>query len=480
VTELPSIAFSPRLNFLSEADKPKLYQAALTLLDEVGMKIQHPEAISVLEAAGCRVDEGWVKIPSQRVEQAIRSAPSNIPIFNREGKQVMDVGGRRSYFGTGSDLENMVDGETLERRPSTLEDIATAARLCDALDNVDFIMSCGYPHDVHPERANLESFSAMVKHSLKPIVTIAVDRADLTEIWEISKIVRGGEETLRAKPYSIHYTEPISPLKHPRSSLNKLLFCAKTGMPVIYSPAPIAGSTAPMTIAGHVVQGLAESLCGLVIHQLKTEGAPFLMGMGPAVLDMATTQCTYNAPEYLMAYMAAVEMSRYLDLPNWGYAGTSDAQIPDGQATFEAGLLTFMSAAAGSNLNHDLGYLDFGLTGSLEMIVILNEIIDQIRRIQRGIPVDDDQIGLSVIAETVQTGHFLTHPHTLKHLRSTQWRPLLMNRHGYSRWNSMGRTSLLERARIRMQGLLDTHEPKPLAPEILAAIETRVTDYHAA
>lgn len=250
MTELPSIAFSPRLNFLSEADKPKLYQAALTLLDEVGMKIQHPEAISVLEAAGCRVDEGWVKIPSQRVEQAIRSAPSNIPIFNREGKQVMDVGGRRSYFGTGSDLENMVDGETLERRPSTLEDIATAARLCDALDNVDFIMSCGYPHDVHPERANLESFSAMVKHSLKPIVTIAVDRADLTEIWEISKIVRGGEETLRAKPYSIHYTEPISPLKHPRSSLNKLLFCAKTGMPVIYSPAPIAGSTAPMTIAG--------------------------------------------------------------------------------------------------------------------------------------------------------------------------------------------------------------------------------------
>ena len=480
MTRLPSLAFSPQLTFLSESDKPKLYQAALTLLDEVGMRIQHPEALSLLEAAGCRTAGDWIKIPSHLVEQAIRSAPSNIPIFNREGEHVMDVGGRRSYFGTGSDLENMVDGDTLERRSSTLRDIETAARLCDALGNVDFIMSCGYPHDVQPDRANLESFLAMTKNSVKPIVTIAVDRADLSEMWEISKIIRGGDEELRRKPYSIHYTEPISPLKHPRSSLNKLLFCAEAGMPVIYSPAPIAGSTAPMTIAGHVVQGLAESLCGLVIHQRKAEGAPFLMGMGAAVLDMATTQCCYNAPEYLMAYMAVVEMSHYLDIPNWGYAGTSDSQIPDGQATFEAGLLTFMSAAAGSNLNHDLGYLDFGLTGSLEMIVILDEIIDQIRRIQRGIPVDDDQMGLPVIAETVAKGHFLTHPHTLKHLRSTQWRPLLMNRYGYSRWKSLGRKSLLDRARTRMKFLLDTHTPTPLAPEILIAIEARASYFQAA
>jgi trimethylamine--corrinoid protein Co-methyltransferase len=140
-----------------------------------------------------------------------------------------------------------------------------------------------------------------------------------------------------------------------------------------------------MTVAGHVVQGLAECFFGLVIHQLTAPGAPFLMGMGAAVLDMATSQCSYNAPEYLMAYMGMVEMSHYFDIPNWGYAGTSDAQIPDGQATFEAGLLTYLSTAAGSNLNHDVGYLDFGLTGSLEMIVIMDEVIDQIRRIQKGI-----------------------------------------------------------------------------------------------
>ena len=87
-------------------------------------------------------------------------------------------------------------------------------------------------------------------------------------------------------PYTIHYAEPISPLKHPHSSVDRLIFCAEKGMPAIYSPAPIAGSTAPMTIAGHVVQGLAECLFGLVIHQLTAKGAPFLMGIGTAIVAL--------------------------------------------------------------------------------------------------------------------------------------------------------------------------------------------------
>jgi trimethylamine--corrinoid protein Co-methyltransferase len=239
----------------------------------------------------------------------------------------------------------------------------------------------------------------------------------------MTKVLRGGDAPLRDKPYWVHLSGPISPLKHPFKSIDKLIFCARTGMPVIYCPAPIAGSTAPMTVAGHVVQGLAECLFGLVVHQLAAPGAPFLMGMGPAVLDMATSQCCYNAPEFLMAYLAVVEMSNFLDIPNWGYAGTSDSQIPDGQATFEAGLLTFLSAAAGSNLNHDIGYLDFARAGSLEMIVIMDEVIDQIRRIQQGIEIDEEQLAVEVIGQGGRQGQFLTHPHTLKHLRSTQWRP---------------------------------------------------------
>jgi trimethylamine--corrinoid protein Co-methyltransferase len=411
--------FSPMLTFLSETDKEKIYHAALQVLEHTGMTLQHDGAVKRLKDAGCRQDtNGLITIPAALVETAVKSSPSNIPMFNREGDHVMDLGGRRAYFGTGSDLMYHVDGKTLKRTHTRLEHIVRAARVCDALPNIDFIMSFAHPHEIDAHRAYVEGFAAMAANSVKPIVNIADSRNDLSAMWEISRILLGGDAQPSEKPYWVQYAEPISPLKHPFKSIDKLIFCAETGMPVIYSPAPIAGSTAPMTVAGHVVQGLAEGFFGLVIHQLTAPGAPFLMGMGAAVLDMATSQCSYNAPEYLMAYMAMVEMSHYFDIPNWGYAGTSDAQIPDGQATFEAGLLSYMSAAAGSNLNHDVGYLDFGLTGSLEMIVIMDEVIDQIRRIQKGIEIDEDHLAVEVIGQGGRQGQFLAPPPTRKTHRS--------------------------------------------------------------
>jgi trimethylamine--corrinoid protein Co-methyltransferase len=459
------MTLKPNLSFLCPEDKDRIHQAALEVLSDVGMKIMHDEALALLQNAGCQIlEDGVVKIPASLVSKAVKSAPQNIRIYDREENHVMDLGGHRSYFGTGSDLIYSLDSVNMTRHQCVLEDVARSARVSDALPNIDFIMSFAHPSDVSPERAYLLSFQAMVNNSIKPIVCTAECRDDLSEIWQIARIIRGRKEALRAKPYIIHYAEPISPLKHPFDSVDKLLFCAENTIPVIYSPAPIAGSTAPMTIAGHVVQGLAECLCGLVIHQLKAEGTPFLMGMGPAVLDMVTGQCSYNAPEYYLAYMAIVEMSHYYDLPNWGYAGTSDSQIPDEQAVFEAGLLTFLSAMAGSNLNHDTGYLDFGRTGNLEMIVISDEIIDQVRRLLRGIPVDDEMLGLDAIRGVGAIGDFLSHSHTLKHVRATQWRPKLFSRDGYEDWSQSGSLSLLNRAQQRLAKILENHRP-PVIPE---------------
>ena len=472
------IKLRPRISFLSQEDKEKIHRAVMSILSDIGMKILHDEALALLKAGGCSAEEDrMVKIPGELVQQAIDSAPKNIDVYDRHGDHVMDLGGHRSYFGTGSDLIFTLDSKTRQRHRCVLDDVARAARVADALPNIDFIMSFANPSDFPPKRAYLLSFQTMAANSTKPIVCTADSRNDLNMIWEIARILRGGENDLRSKPYAIYYGEPVSPLQFPFESVDKLLFCAEKSMPVIYSPAPIAGSTAPMTIAGHVAQGLAECFCGLVIHQLKAKGAPFLMGMGPAVLDMATAQCSYNAPEYLLAYMTIVEMSHYYNLPNWGYAGTSDSQVPDEQATFEAGLLTFLSEMAGSNLNHDVGYLDFGRTGSLEMIVTLNEIIDQVRRLYQGIPVDDDMLALDVIREVGTSGDFLSHPHTLKHLMSTQWRPDLISRMGYDKWQSKGSTSLVERAQKKLQKILEDHQPAPIPVDRAKAIQERVDQF---
>jgi len=472
------ITFRPNLSFLSQEDKEKIHRTVLKILVEIGMKVHHAEALNLLTEAGCSVgDDGMVKIAEELVLKSIDSAPDNIAIYDREANRVMDLGGHRSYYGTGSDLIYALESGTMQRHPCVLEDVARAARVADAMPNLDFIMSFAHPSDIPAAQAYLHSFQAMAANSVKPIVCTAVDRSDLSQMWEVGRILRDGEEELRSKPYSIYYGEPVSPLQHAVESVDKLLFCAEKSMPVIYSPAPIAGSTAPMTIAGHVAQGLAECFCGLVVHQLKTKGAPFIMGMGPAVLDMATAQCSYNAPEYLLSYIALVEMSHFYNLPNWGYAGTTDSQIPDGQAAFEAGLETFIAEMAGSNLNHDVGYLDFGRTGSLDMIVILNEVIDQVRRIYRGIPVNDVTLALDVVRDVGSDGNFLVHQHTLEHMQATQWRPTLISRLGYEKWEASGSTSLLERAKKKLQRVLQEHQPIPIPADKAQQIQQRVDNF---
>ncbi|MBW2133200.1 MAG: trimethylamine methyltransferase family protein [Deltaproteobacteria bacterium] len=461
----------PTLRLLSEESKRRIHEAVLELLSEAGMQVFQEDALTLLKNSGCPVHDGnIVKIPGEKVTEAMQNAPKRIRIHDRKGDLAMDLGGDRSYYGLGSDLLYTLDPEDGIRRRSTLEDVRRAARVADALSNIDFIMSFAHPSDIPPANAYLKSFQAMAESSTKPIVCTAEGVLDLQGMYAIAGILRGGEEALQEKPYFIHYAEPTSPRKHPVKSLEKLLFCAEKGIPVVYSPAPLAGATAPITIAGHVAQGLAECFCGLVIHQSKSNGAPFLMGMGPAVMDMATAQSSYNAPEYLLAYMAVQEMGRFYDLPTWGYAGTCDTHIPDGQAVFEAGLCTFLSAMLGSNLNHDVGYMDFGRTGSLEMLVLLDEVIDQCKRFHEGVPVNEETLALDVIREVGFNGHFLGQRHTLENLSKTQWRPKLMNRAGFEAWDQAGRPTFQENARKKLRSILETHQPLPIPEEKAARI----------
>jgi len=467
------ITFEPRLAFLSGEDRKKIHSAAMTILSDIGMFIQHKEALTLLSEAGCTIGEGdLVKIPEKLVQNAIASAPSNISIYNREGEHVMDLGGRRTYYGTGSDLIYTVDPDTKDRNMATLEDVQRAAHVSDALENLDFIMSFAHPRDIAPRESYLRSFATMAENCVKPIVCTAENRWDLNEMWKIACILRGSEGEARQKPFFICYDEPISPLKHPFESLEKLLFCAEKGIPCIYSPAPNSGAAAPITIAGHLAQGLAESFCGLVIHQLKAKDAPFLMGMGQAVLDMSSGNCLYNAPEGLMAYIGMTEMHHHYNLPNWGYGATSDSLEPDWQAGFEAGMMTFFSQMSGSNLCHDVGYLEFGLTNNLLELVLCNEIIDQVRRIHRGIPVNEDTLALDAIRDVgLEKEDFLSHAHTVKHLRETQWRPKLLGRIGHKEWMEKGEKSIVDRAKNQLDDILKNHKPKPIPNEKLSQIK---------
>ncbi len=467
-----------QLTYLTEQNKQDIYDAALEIISDIGMRVHHAEVRELLLAAGCQIEGGdRVRIPAELVAKARETVPSRIEIYSRDGEPAMSLGGYDSYFGTGSDLMSTWDVETGEHRTSTLADVGVAARLCDALPNIDFIMSSAYPNDVDPHASYVESFRAMMRDCAKPLVMTSENATDLEVMWKIACALRGGAEELRAKPYFTMYLEPVSPLSHPVDSLDKLLFCADWGIPAIYSPAPLAGATAPITVAGHTAQGVAESLFGMVIHQLRKPGAPFLFGIGPAVLDMATSQSSYNAPEYLMTFLCQIEMARWLDIPNWGYGGTSDSQVVDAQAGMEIAELAFICMAAGSNLNHDVGYLDFGLTAALEQIVIVDEYVSMNRRLFAGVEVSPETLAIDTIREVGPGGDFLSTKHTARHFRKAQWRPTILNRQGYARWLEEGGLDLREKARRKVAEVLDTHVPKPVDDGLAKRVDAIVEEF---
>ena len=467
-----------RISYLTDDQKAAIYEAALEIMATVGQRVHHPEALELLRAAGAEVVEpDLVKVPRELVDRARRTAPPVIEVYGRDGAHAMSLGRYNTYFGNGSAVTSVYDLETGEHRPTVLADGEMAARLCDALPHVDFVMAYAHPGGGDPHRALLESFRAMVTNTTKPLVVVAENAGDLTVMADIAEVLRGGAEELAAKPYFVLYGEPTSALRHPVEAVDKLILCADRGIPCVYSTSPLAGGTAPITVAGHVAQGAAESLLGLVIHQLRKPGAPFVFGIGPAVLDMGTMQSAYNAPEYLMGYVCAVELARWLDLPNWGYAGTTDAQTIDAQAGMEAGELTFLSLAIGSNLNHDIGYLDYGMTGSLELIVIVDEFLALNRKLFAGVEVTPETLAVGVVRDVGPGGDFLAHRHTAKNVRKAQWRPTIINRQGHVRWAEEGGLDLSEKARLKALKLLEEHEPAPLQAGPAARIDELVDGF---
>ncbi|NLE21883.1 MAG: trimethylamine methyltransferase [Actinobacteria bacterium] len=465
------------LSLLSEGEKAAIYDAALEILADVGMAVHHPAAVRLLLEAGCRLtDDERVLVPAHLVDGARTTAPSVVRVFDRLGRPAMELGGRRSYFGTGSDLLNTYDLETGEHRPSSLDDVARAARLVDALDNLDFVMSSAYPNEVAGELSCLLSFVTMVRNTVKPVVTVAYSGTDLEAIRAVAAVLRGGDERLRELPSFIVYDEPTSPLQHPVDSVDKLLLCADAGVPVCYVPAQMAGATAPITVAGQMALGTAESLFGLVLHQLRRPGAPFIYGHGHPVLDMQTAQSTYNSVEGYLCELGMAEMAKWFDLPNFGNAGTSDSQLVDAQAGIDIAMETLLVMQAGSNLNHNAGYLDFGLTGSLEGIVITDEVIAMCRRLVAGITVDAEHLAVDVVAEVGPGGHYLGQKHTRRH-RGDQWRPTILNRLRRDVWEAEGAPDLRTRAGEKARAILRDHEPPPLAADDDASIDRLLAEY---
>ena len=453
----------PRFSMLSREQCAAVHRASLEILRRTGVRVYHDEALGLLGQTDATIKDGnKVYLPPGLVKWALAQAPSRIVLCERGSSQVAArLEGMQVSFGPGSDCPNYLDPCTGEHRLFTAADVVDCIHVVDALPEMNFCMSMGIPSDLEAISPYRHQFALMLEHTTKPIVFISEDRADCEAIAAMAATAAGGMEQLRLNPTLLGYSQITSPLKHSETALGKLLYMAEQALPTVHMPSPMMGGTAPVTMAGALALGNAEVLSGLVIHQLKRPGAPFVYGIGQHHMDMRTTISVYGAPEFELARVAIAEMARFYNLPHWGYAGHTDSCIMDEQAASDATSSVLVALLSGQHLAHDVGYLEAGLTTSPEMVVFTAEIISMMRRFVAGMSLDAESMALDVIHKVGTEGDFLTTDHTFDHFREL-WQPSLFSRQRMDGWVAEGSKRLGERLREKTVSIMKEHHPEPL------------------
>ncbi len=375
-----------RFNMFSQDQLEEMYWGVLHTLEYTGLEVHHDRARDILKQAGAWVDGLRVRLPSYLVRRALSLAPRSFTLFARDGnpKHDIHIGPGRAHFGPGPTCPNFIDVETLERRLYVKSDVPVVAKVVDALPNIDFCESLGTVGDVHQDLGALYEFAGMFPNTSKPIVAWSYDKFDSAGIHQIAVAEAGGQEAFEQRPTYVHYCEPLSPLVSTFEALDKLIFAAEHRVPLVFTPCPIAGGTAPVTAAGIVIQGAAESWMGLTVAQTLQPGLPFFMGGVYSVMDMSSMILAYGAPELSLMMAGLTELAHYAGLPLWQTGGCTDAKVFDAQAIIEGSLSCFFSALTGGDLTHDVGYTESAMTGSVFQLAAMDEAIGYSRRITRG------------------------------------------------------------------------------------------------
>ncbi|MBN1287815.1 MAG: trimethylamine methyltransferase family protein [Anaerolineae bacterium] len=468
----------PRFTFLDETTIADVLYEAYRLLWDPGVLLYSEDAADLLREAGATVENPDVhgaqvaRIPLELARVALSAVPSSFDLYGADGGRRVHYGGDCVQFNPGSAAIEVLDpGATQTRQPVTA-DLVRATRLADALDAFDAASTCLVSSDVPEAVGDMYRLYIALKHTGKPVVTGAFGVGTWPRMYEMLVAAAGGEDALAAKPRAIFDVCPLSPLRWSAESSGDLLDCARHGVPAQIVTTPLAGATAPVTLLGVVVQHAAETLSGVVLHQLAKPGAPVVWGGLPAAFDMKTGTTATGAVETMMLNIACAQVGQYLGLPTQAYLGLSDAKVLDMQAGFETGMGALLGALACVNMISGPGVLDFVRVFSLEKLVIDAEIVQMVRRLHEGMVQRDAPIALDLIRAVGHGGAFLTEPHTVDWFREELLFPSpVIDRDARTIWEAKGSPGMISRARTRVETLLAERAPYEPPGDVARALD---------
>ncbi|WP_299686954.1 trimethylamine methyltransferase family protein [uncultured Tateyamaria sp.] len=468
-----------RYSPLTDAEVERIHHAALDALEQIGLADAPDSGVAYLTGAGAvQGEDGRIRFPRALVEDTLARANRSITLHGRDPAHDMHLTGTRVHYGTAGAAVHLVDVDGRHYRESTVQDLHDAARICDALDNIHFCQRPMVCRDI-PDTVEMEynSVYACVSGTTKHIGTSYSEPHCVPPAIDMLHMIAGGEDAWRARPFvSNSNCFVVPPMKFATESCQVMEACIKAGMPVLLLSAGMSGATAPSTIAGAIVQAVAECLAGLVYVNAVKPGAPAVFGTWPFGLDLRTGAMSIGSGEQALLTAGCAQMHRFYDLPGGAAAGASDSKLPDMQAGWEQMNTNVMAGLSGLNMVYEAAGMHASLLGFChESLILGDDIIGQALRCVRGIEVTDETLALDQMAQVCMggPGHYLGTDQTLARMQSDCVYPTYGDRTSPKEWAELGKPDLIAKATARKNDILGQRPAAALDPALDAAIRDK-------
>jgi len=454
------------LRVVSDDDVRRIHEATLDVLSTTGCTYYSQRALDVLAANGATVDRETTvaKLPPELVERAVATIPRRLTLGARDPFYDLPIDGEHAYLTVDGCAVSVREAGGAVRR-STRDDVFRAARLAHGLDGFGATAAIVSAQDKPEQSRVLHELDACLRGSSKHAVVVSVhDEDEARWLIRMGEAVAGGSRELRERPLFTCILCTVSPLHQERFGMDLALTLAEAGIPISFYPMPILGATAPVTIAGAAVVNNAELVGATVLVQLAHPGAKVIHGGGPTAMDMNSGAYASNSPEAILLRSVQGHMADFYGMPAWFGAGATTAKEPGAQSAYENALAMFMAYADGADLTFGTGLLDGSRILCLENIVVDDEVFGMVRRILRGVRVDDESLAVDLIKRMGFSGDYLFDRHTRAHVREL-WQARLGETGSYDAWVQAGRRGVIDKAADRVREVLAA-EPEPFPDDL--------------
>ncbi|MFX0057887.1 MAG: trimethylamine methyltransferase family protein [Candidatus Hodarchaeota archaeon] len=454
-----------------------IHERTLELLETIGVKVDSDEAKDLLKQNGAivEIDNDFVKFPESLVKDQLKKVPDSFKLWGTDGSFNFEVNTKNTQFATVGTPVKIYDPSSKKGIKKTiLEDTIKQIRIVDSLKNIMCSHVDVWPNDVPYLETHYHAIKAWAENSYKPYGLGCYGRVASQDMMYLTSLIVGGYEELKSRPRLVGFFNPTSPLMLTKILLNGLFIFAKYNQPTIIAPAASAGATAPVTLAGLLVQSNMETLSSIVLAQLINPGCPVFYSSMNAPMDPLTGNVAWGSIETGLITTATAQLGRFYNIPSRGPGAVTESKCFDIQNGFERFMTLFYAANSGINYITCAGTYESSLAEALELLVIDDELIDIIKRGMEGIRVNDEALAIDEIKRVANEGkNYLMLKHTARNTRKEIFVPKLANRDRRGIWTKLGAKDIILTAREKVESILKEQK----GPGITLDVEKSFREY---